>query len=136
MSQLVMPEPKQDRATKQTEGKVDLTMIPVAPLFEVARVYNRGAYKYARDNWRKGLPFSECYASFLRHSMSFWSGETFDPEDGLHHMAHATFWCLTLQEFGITHPEFDDRTPRVVSPSKSFQEWFLLAQQQYQQTAG
>jgi hypothetical protein len=45
----------------------------------------------------------------MRHAWAFWGGETYDPESGLHHLAHAVFHCFSLIEYGVIHPEFDDR---------------------------
>lgn len=88
------------------------SMIPVDALAEVARVYAFGAQKYDRDNWRKGYPWHNSYDALLRHCNAFWGGETFDPESGYHHLAHAVFHCFTLITYGADlelYGQFDDR---------------------------
>jgi len=90
-------------------GKAPLHLIPVRPLFEVARVYGFGSKKYDDWNWTKGTTWGRCIGSMLRHVLKFAAGEDVDPESGVHHLAHAAFWCLALMEWGKTHPELDDR---------------------------
>lgn len=84
-------------------------LIPVEPLRELARVYGYGAGKYAPRNWEKGYDWSLSESALLRHVMAHWSGETRDPETGLHHLAHAMFHCCAMIEWAETHPELDDR---------------------------
>lgn len=87
-------------------------LIPSLPLWKVAEVYGKGAEKYSPDNWRLGYEWSKSYDALHRHLNQFWSGEDLD-EDGLPHLAHAVFHCLALIEWGMTHPEFDDRPATV-----------------------
>lgn len=84
-------------------------LIPVKPLAELARVYGHGAKKYAARNWERGYEWSLSYAALQRHVNSFWGGETWDDESGLHHLAHAIFHCMSMIEWDRTHPELDDR---------------------------
>lgn len=84
-------------------------LIPVYPLSELARVYGKGAEKYADRNWERGYAWGLSYAAMQRHINAFWGGETYDSETGLHHLAHAMFHCAALIEYGRTHPEKDNR---------------------------
>ena len=104
-----MESTKVDSAVKHDDGKVRLDLLPVAPLWDVARVYTYGASKYAPDNWRKGMNWSRIYAALQRHLFKFWNGEGIDPESGLPHLAHAAFGVLTLLEYERSRDEFDDR---------------------------
>lgn len=52
------------------------------------RVLEFGAEKYARDNWRKGMPISELLDSMLRHVAALERGEWIDPESKLSHIGH------------------------------------------------
>lgn len=88
------------------------SMIPVAALSEVARVYSYGAEKYDRNNWRKGYSWHLSYDALQRHVNRFWAGEDFDPESGLHHLAHAAFHLFTLITYGgdlEKYAQYDDR---------------------------
>ena len=99
-------------AVRATRGRKDqgvrFDLIPVAPLWQVAEVYTIGATKYAPRNWENGFDWSKSYAAMQRHLARFWMGEDHDP-DGQHHLASVVFHALALMEFGVTHPELDDR---------------------------
>lgn len=84
-------------------------LIPTGPLNLVARLYGRGAAKYAERNWERGYEWSKSYAAMQRHLNQFWSGEWFDEEMVLPHLAAAVFHAFALLEFFETHPELDDR---------------------------
>ena len=96
-------------AIKHDENKPKLDLLPVGPLIDIARVLMKGKETYGRDNWRKGLAWSRCYAATLRHLFAWQNGETNDPETGLNHLAHAACEIFFLLEFSRTHPELDDR---------------------------
>jgi hypothetical protein len=99
-------------ADRKNDGKVQLTLIPYEAQKQEALVMMFGAKKYSRDNWKKGLPFLSVCDSILRHVNAYIQGETNDPESGLPHMAHLRCNAAFLIEFGITHPELDDRKPK------------------------
>ncbi len=94
---------------KFDQDKPRWALLPSEALEEVVKVYTFGAKKYAENNWRKGMLWSRTFSAIMRHSWAFWKGETFDPETGLHHMAHVAFGCLTLIEYEKTQKNFDDR---------------------------
>lgn len=93
-------------------GKARFDLIPPYPLWELAKIFNiGGGIKYPEHSWEKGILFSRIYGALQRHINLFWSGESLDPEDGLHHLAHA-MWCLAVlmeyeKNFG---DKFDDRS--------------------------
>lgn len=101
---------------RYNQGKVRLDLLPVGPIMEIGKVFTFGAEKYAPRNWEKGLKWSTCIASLKRHIAAFESGEDFDPESGLLHLAHAGCNILFLLEYYKTHPDFDDR--QINYPSK------------------
>lgn len=103
-------------AIKHDENKPQLDLLPVDPLIDIAKVLMKGKETYGRDNWRKGLAWSRCYAAALRHLFAWQSGETSDPETELNHLAHAACEILFLLEFSRTHNELDDR-PGTLNPS-------------------
>ncbi len=85
-------------------------LIPPRPLIYLARVFGKGAQKYAERNWEKGYIWSKTFSALMRHCWAFWGGETMD-EDGLPHMAHAAWHCFVLMEYTERYPELDDRVP-------------------------
>lgn len=103
-------DPMTGAAKGQKLERYDL--IPVGPLADVARLYGRGAQKYAERNWERGYAWSLSYAACQRHLNAFWGGESIDPEMNLPHLSAAVFHCLAMLEFCSTHPEKDDR-PRL-----------------------
>lgn len=100
---------KVEPAVKDDSGKLRYDLVPAYAFSQVVRVYTVGAVKYADRNWEKGMSWGRIFAAMMRHSWSFWMGETHDKEDGIHHMAHAAWCALALVEFTKTQPKFDDR---------------------------
>ena len=100
---------EKQQATKADSEKVRLELLPVRPLLDVGKVLTFGAKKYSERNWEKGLAWSRPYAAALRHLFAWWSGETYDKETGLTHLAHALCEIMFLLEFSYTHVEMDDR---------------------------
>lgn len=95
-------------ASKGTkEERFDL--IPVPALTYLARLYGKGAAKYAEHNWRLGYEWSKSYAAAQRHMNSFWAGEDIDPETQVPHVINAAFHMFALATYITEHPEFDDR---------------------------
>ncbi|MGN6589481.1 MAG: dATP/dGTP diphosphohydrolase domain-containing protein [Sphingomicrobium sp.] len=84
-------------------------LIPIGALATVARLYGRGAQKYAAHNWRKGYEWSKSFAAMQRHATQFWDGEDIDPEMQLPHLASVVFHALALLTFMEEQPGFDDR---------------------------
>lgn len=74
------------QADRYNEGKPQLSFIFDAPLAmeALARRFEMGAKKYARDNWKKGFPDIQVIDSLLRHVSAYQNGETSDPEGGNH----------------------------------------------------
>lgn len=87
------------------------SLVPRAPLAEVARLYGVGAEKYERDNWRKGYAWSLSVDAMQRHLAAFLTGDFWDDETGCHHLASVVFHAFSLMEWTVTHPELDDVTP-------------------------
>jgi hypothetical protein len=84
-------------------------LIPVGPLTELARLYGRGANKYAPNNWRQGYKWSLSFAAMQRHAWQFWNGQSDDPEMGTHHLASVAFHAFALLEFDRAGLGTDDR---------------------------
>ena len=96
-------------AIKYDTGKPAFDMIPPEALEEIARVFQVGAQKYSRDNWRQGFDWSRIYGAIQRHLNAFWGGQDRDPETGLLHVAQAAWGCMVLLNFYHTHKDKDNR---------------------------
>lgn len=77
-----------DQAMRFNDGKPQYSLIDLQALEQCARVLEFGAKKYARNNWKKGLPITQILDSLLRHVAALASGELIDPESGLPHIGH------------------------------------------------
>lgn len=84
-----------ETAAKNDQAKADLSLIPQIFLIEVAKAFQVGEKKYGRYNYTKGHKASQLLAAALRHITAFNDGETFDPEDGQHHLGSAGA-CLAM----------------------------------------
>jgi hypothetical protein len=98
-------------ASRFNSGKPGLNYVLTAPnaLAGIANVMEYGKNKYARNNWRKGLVYTEIVDSLLRHAAAFMVGKDIDEESGLPHVDHMLCNALFLAEMVRIHPELDDR---------------------------
>ena len=67
----------------------DTSMIPEIMLNRLGGLYWRGAQKYKRNNWKKGMNLARTFSSMFRHMVYWWAGDT--SED---HLA-AIIWNAT-----------------------------------------
>lgn len=99
-------------AVRKDEGKTDWVSIvqymPERALVETTKVWEFGAKKYSKDNWRKGMKWSRVLKSLLRHAIAIGLGQFKDPETGLPHAAHIMCNACMLLEYEVTHPELND----------------------------
>ena len=95
---------------RNDKEKLRWDLVPSDALESVVRVLTAGARKYEARNWEKGMNWSRCFASMMRHTWAWWRGEDLDPESGISHMSHvacnALFLCAYEQR-GMKI--FDDR---------------------------
>ena len=80
----------EQQAERKNEGKIDYTIIPWEGMDEVVAVFEMGAKKYARDNYKlgDGLPLDTYRKSMLRHLLQSVKLQDVDEESGLDHIAH------------------------------------------------
>lgn len=100
---------KEEPALRYDAGKPRFELIPEDALTALAWVYTKGAKKYADRNWEKGMSWSRCFGSLMRHAWAFWRGEELDPETGCHHMAMAAWNCFALVSYSFRKVGDDNR---------------------------
>lgn len=106
------------RAMRPVEGlkfddqKPDHSLLPPDALVDIIRVYELGAKRYGRDNWRKGISYSRIFSAIMRHLWAWWKGSDTNSEDaGLKHLAQAAWGVITLLEYtrDSNYSAYDDR---------------------------
>lgn len=105
---------------KDDAGKPCHSLIPVEATHAMAVGHTYGAKKYARDNWRGGMPHTRLYDAIDRHLKAWLSGKDIDDGPGGSGLPH--LW-LALTSLGmlvwmtIHRPDLDDRwKPHVADP--------------------
>jgi hypothetical protein len=83
-------------ANRYNEDKPKLSLIDLNALIPCAEVLDYGVKKYSRDNWKKGLVFSEVLDSMLRHIAALQKGQAMDAESKLSHIGHIQCNALFL----------------------------------------
>lgn len=84
-------------------GKGDMVSIPWESILRLSVHYENGARKYARWNFRKGIPVSSFLDSAQRHLAKYQCG--MDDED---HLSAAAFNVLGAMLMENTMPEMQD----------------------------
>jgi hypothetical protein len=77
-----------NQAMRFNTGKPQYSLLDLKCFEDGVRVLEFGAEKYARDNWRKGLPQTQILDSMMRHIAALQQGELIDPESGISHIGH------------------------------------------------
>ena len=101
---------------KYDEGKLRYDLLPPDAVKAIVRVLTYGSVKYAPRNWEKGIAYSRLIAASRRHEAAWEMGEDFDPETGIHHLAHKAccdIMMLAQELRGMT--EFDDIPSRATA---------------------
>ncbi len=105
-------------------GKVIVSAIPPLWTWAQAEVFTGGMEKYDRNNWLKGLSYSETLDSLERHLLKWKKGVTIDEESGYHTLAHVGVNASFLHHFDM-HPglysQFND-LPYIESDLSNFVE--------------
>ena len=85
-------------------GKLQYGLIPPLAMKEMVKVLTFGAEKYEPDNW-KHVPDSKrrYFDAMQRHVWAYKEGEVYDPESGIHHLAHAMCCLFFLYEHDILY---------------------------------
>jgi hypothetical protein len=89
---------------KFDSGKLRYGLIPPLALAEMVKVLTFGAQKYEPDNWKYVTDSKNRYFDALeRHIWAYKMGEQFDPESGIHHLAHAMCCLFFLYEHDVKY---------------------------------
>lgn len=104
-----MTENNQTEGKKFDSGKLRYDLIPLFSQEQFVKVLTMGAQKYGDRNWEKGMVWSRLIGAMKRHIAAFESGEDYDPESGLLHMAHVMTNAAFLTEFYKIYPQGDNR---------------------------
>lgn len=106
------------QAIKLDNGKTDWAILPIGASEEIIKVFEFGAKKYARGNFKEGtgLEYSRVLNSLLRHVYAFMQGQDTDPETGLSHLAHAGCNIYMLLTYELQKEKYsnDDRKTKVM----------------------
>ncbi len=96
--------------------KAPMSTVSAPVMAEVGVAMLEGAAKYGRHNYRNaGVQSSVYYDATMRHLMSWWEGEDFDPDSGLSHVTKAIASLCVLRDAMIQGMLTDDRAPKSVA---------------------
>lgn len=94
-------------------GKLPWHLLAWDVLKELVKVLAFGAGKYAPRNWEKGINFDRLFAGVIRHLVAWWNGETYDPETGINHLAHAMCGIMFLLAYSVRGMKKFDNRPKI-----------------------
>lgn len=77
-----------EEGKKNDFGKLDYSLVSKNSMDAISSALMYGAAKYQRYQYLSGFPYCRLLAALGRHLHQLQSGEDYDPESGLHHMAH------------------------------------------------
>ncbi len=92
--------------------KLEFSLLPIPALRETVRAFQDGnANGYERDDYLTNprLRWSIEIDGALRHITSFWAGEEWAKDSGVHHLAHAIARLMILLTLVLLHRGIDDR---------------------------
>jgi hypothetical protein len=95
-----MPEEKIPIGVKNDSEKRKWGLLPWKEVGMIVDVLMAGEKKYSAENWKFVKDARRRYfEAMIRHVTAWWNGEVCDPDDNLHHLAHALCCCLFLLWF-------------------------------------
>ena len=78
------------------------------PLLEVCKVWEFGANKYAKSNWKLVSNAEERYTNAMIRHLLAEETEVTDPETKLHHAIHVAWNALTRLQFILSKETTDE----------------------------
>jgi hypothetical protein len=100
------------QGTKHDDNKNQLDLFSPFVYEAIGEVLTYGAAKYESHNWAKGILYSRVLGALKRHISEFEKGNRYDPEWGLHHLAHAgccLMFLLHYELFPSQYAMYDNR---------------------------
>jgi hypothetical protein len=90
--------------------KPSMSCVPPVALLHLSAAMMNGRDKYGQMNWReKQISSSIYYDAAMRHLISWFDGETVDPESGVHHLGHVMACCAIVLDAELLGTTNDDR---------------------------
>ena len=105
-----------DKAIKYDFFKIRYDLVPKDCLEKFAEVYTHGSFKYADENWRKGMEWKRMYGSMERHFTASQRGEDIDPESGCLHLMMVAWYCFSLVNYLKNDIGIDNRVKDLTDP--------------------
>lgn len=87
---------------KRASIKPRYDLVPLRPLVRLTETYGEGNLKYGRDNWKKGMPFSDILNHVIEHLMRWKEDGGICPLEKEDHLAHAAWGVFALMYFEET----------------------------------
>ena len=109
--QALLDRDKNEQALRYNQGKLEWSLVDFDSLEGLVRVLEYGKDKYARDNWKLGMPVTQVTESLMRHLFAFAKGEDVDPESGCRHISHVLCNAMFLEYILREKQHYDDRKP-------------------------
>lgn len=123
------PQNGTDKGLRHNKGKIRYDLLEPFAIQELAKVFTKGAEKYADRNWEKGMKWSKMRASLGRHLAAYDNCEDFDIDPmcedcrkgecknhtGLYHIAQVAWNALGILSYYKLHPQGDDRAHKYLS---------------------
>jgi hypothetical protein len=97
------------QALRYNMGKLEWSLVDFDSLEGLVKVLEYGCHKYARNNWKKGMPVTKVSESLMRHLFAFLRGEDVDPESGCRHISHVMCNAMFIEYIMREKPHYDDR---------------------------
>jgi hypothetical protein len=118
-----MENDKEKEMIKYDDNKFAMfgLMPPFASWLEAMNL-GGGTIKYYARNWEKGSSFTRLFSSALRHIHLAMMGQWLDEEYKIPHVIMACFSLKCLNEFYVTHPEYNDLTKYTPEQIAKFEE--------------
>jgi len=107
--QALLDRDKNEQALRYNQGKLEWSLVDFDSLEGLVRVLEYGKDKYARDNWKLGMPVTQVTESLMRHLFAFAKGEDVDPESGCRHISHVLCNAMFLEYILREKQHYDDR---------------------------